>query len=98
MSNYTNQMVSALQDGAVTDYNTAAEYASDYALSVRSVIAKVKSLGLEYTPKARVVGVKVAKVTKQELADAICKGWGYPVPSLVNLTVADLNIILENQA
>jgi len=92
-------MVTALEAGTVTDYATASEYANDNGLSVRSVIAKVKSLGLDYTPKTRVVGVRVEKSTKQDTVVAIAKALSVSVDSLnglANAKASALDTILEH--
>ena len=55
MSNYTDQMVAEMEvihsNGGFT-YESAKAYAEQNNLTVRSVISKIKSLGLDYTPKA----------------------------------------------
>ena len=84
MSNYTPQMVSSLMDGAVTNYDTAVSYADGQAVSVRSVIAKVKSLGLDYTPKTRILK-RGDRVTKLELVRAIEKSLASGTDSLAGL-------------
>jgi hypothetical protein len=50
MSAYSNVMVTELCASAHT-YESAAAFASTHNLSVRSVVSKIKSLGLEYTKK-----------------------------------------------
>ncbi len=84
MSNYTPQMVTALMAGAVTNYDTAVSYSDGQAVSVRSVIAKVKSLGLPYTPKARILK-RGERVSKVELVRAIEKSLASGTDSLVGL-------------
>ena len=81
---YTSEMVSSLMDGAVTDYDTAVSYSDTNSLSVRSVIAKVKSLGLDYTPKTRILK-RGDRVTKLELVRAIEKSLASGTDSLVGL-------------
>lgn len=51
MSNYTPQMVADLVAAQAFTYQDAQTFASQHNLSVRSVISKVKSLSLDYTPK-----------------------------------------------
>lgn len=53
MTTYTDSMVAELSNNAPFDYSKAEIFAERYQISVRSVISKVKSLGLEYTPKAK---------------------------------------------
>jgi hypothetical protein len=81
---YTSEMVSALQAGAVTDYDTAVSYSDANSLSIRSVIAKVKNLGLPYTPKIRTLK-RGEKVTRVELVRAIEKSLASGTDSLVGL-------------
>ncbi|MBC8410456.1 MAG: hypothetical protein H8E12_17320 [Rhodobacteraceae bacterium] len=81
---YTSEMVSALQAGAVTDYDTAVSYSEANSLSTRSVISKVKSLGLPYTPKARILK-RGERVTRVELVRAIEKSLASGTDSLVGL-------------
>ena len=97
MSNYTPQMVTALMAGAVTNYDTAVSYADGQAVSVRSVIAKVKNLGLPYTPKTRTLK-RGDRVTKVELVRAIEKSLASGTDSLVGLeksSVAALSRLLS---
>jgi hypothetical protein len=84
MSNYTPQMVAALMAGTVTNYDTAVSYADTNSLSVRSVIAKIKNLGLPYTPKPRALA-NGERVTKVELVRAIEKSLASGTDSLVGL-------------
>ena len=96
MSNYTPQMVAALMAGTVTNYDTAVSYAEANSLSIRSVIAKVKSLGLPYTPKARILK-RGERVTRVELVRAIEKSLASGTDSLVGLeksSVAALSRLL----
>ena len=55
MSNYTPVILAAMQSQDSFDYDSASAFASAHGLSVRSVISKVKQLGISYTPKAKVV-------------------------------------------
>ena len=84
MSNYTPQMVAALMAGTVTNYDTAVSYAEANSLPVRSVIAKVKSLGLPYVAKTRPLK-RGSKTTKIELVRAIEKSLASGTDSLVGL-------------
>jgi hypothetical protein len=82
--------------GTVTNYDTAVSYADTNSLSVRSVIAKVKSLGLAYTPKIRVLK-RGDRVTKIELVRAIEKSLASGTDSLAGLeksSVAALSRLL----
>ena len=51
MSSYTDTMVETLQAQGTWAYSDCVEFAEKHGLSIRSVISKVKSLGLDYEPK-----------------------------------------------
>ena len=72
MSNYTDKMVAQLTSDATSmdlDYDYAVEFASQHNLSHRSVISKIKSLGLNYTPKPKVQAMP--RVRKAEIVSSI---------------------------
>jgi hypothetical protein len=94
---YTSEMVSALMAGAVTDYDTAVSYSDANSLSVRSVVSKVRSLGLPYTRKSNRVLAKGERITKIELVRAIEKSLASGTDSLAGLeksSVAALSRLL----
>ena len=96
MSVYTNAMVAELSNNAPFDYGKAQIFAGRYNVSVRSVISKVKSLGLEYVAKAPVA--KKAKVdgpTKAQLLSAIREKLALPNRE-GDLTKAELEAILSS--
>ena len=51
--NYTAEQVAALIDAAPVSYDDAVIFAAEWEKSPKSVIAKIKSLDLEYIPKAK---------------------------------------------
>jgi hypothetical protein len=72
MSNYTENMVAKLTAAAPISFTDAEKFASEFNLSKQSIIAKTKSLGLEYIPQAR--PAKRAKgLTKADLVASIEK-------------------------
>ena len=66
MSNYTPAMIAKLQDAAPLDLAKAKDLAADFGLSHRSVISKVKHLGLGY-----IVAPKAAKKIRSSKADTV---------------------------
>ena len=96
MSAYTNAMVAELSNNAPFNYDKAQIFAGRYNVSVRSVISKVKSLGLEYVAKAPVARkAKDTGPTKaQVLSDIRTK---LALPSREgDLTKAELEAILSS--
>jgi hypothetical protein len=52
MSQYTDNMVAELQRQESWNFEQAADFAATHALSTRSVVSKIKSLEIDYTPKS----------------------------------------------
>lgn len=88
MSVYTDSMVTELCASAHT-YQTATEFASKHNLSARSVISKIKSLGLAYERKPIAVSSGVVRVRKAELVRAIEDKLGLRPEALSGLGKAD---------
>lgn len=93
-TNYTPELVAAIEAlgkaGPIT-FAMATEFAEANDLKPRSVVAKVKSLGLAYEPKP----VKVTKrgeptVAKAEIVAAIEAAVKVSMPSLAKATKEDL--------
>jgi len=96
MSNYTDEMVKAMVAQERWTYAQAGEFGKANGLTLRSVIAKVKSLGLEYEPKpARVTKRNEPVVLKEQFVASIQAATGVVVPSLVKMTKADLARLCE---
>lgn len=95
MTVYTNAMVAELTNNAPFDYGKAQIFAERYNISYRSVIAKVKSLGLEYTPKAPVARKKVEGPTKAQVLSDIRHKLDLPDRE-GDLTKAELGLILAS--
>lgn len=69
--NYTAEQEQILTDSAPVSFEDCQQFAVDFGKTPRSVIAKVKQLGLEYIPKAK-PSKKVSKGdTKAELVRKI---------------------------
>ena len=97
MSNYTDSMVAALRAQAPFNLAKAKAFAEQHgSISYRSVIAKVKSLGLEYEKAAPVAKkAKSDEPTKAATLAAIRSALALPERD-GDLTKAELVAILEN--
>ena len=96
MSVYTEKMVAELVAKGVWTYAETKAYAEDNGLKHRSVISKVKSLGLAYEPKpVRVTKNDEPVVLKSELVSFIEGALGVEAPSLAKATKADLQKLVE---
>ena len=95
MSAYTQNMVTELTAIGEFNYESAKAYAEANGLKLRSVIAKVKSLGLDYTAKERVTKSGEAIVRKEVLVAQIESVIGVTFPSMVKMTKVDLIALAE---
>jgi hypothetical protein len=93
MSAYSNVMVTELCASA-HDYESAAAFASTHNLSVRSVVSKIKSLGLEYTKKEVVKAVE-GKLRKADVVRMIESKLSLKDGALSGLGKADLAALSE---
>ena len=93
MSAYSNVMVTELCASAHT-YESAAAFASKHNLSTRSVVSKIKSLGLEYTKK-EVARVEVVRVRKSDVVAEIAARLSTDVEKLAGLGKADARSLQE---
>lgn len=92
---YTDTIVAQMTEIGSFTYETATEFAAKHDLKPRSVIAKIKSLGLDYTAKpARVTKTGAPVVHKSELASLICARLGVEMPGLAKLTKTELETLL----
>lgn len=96
MSNYTEEQVRDLTSQERWTFAECVAYAQKEGLKHRSVISKVKSLGLEYEPKP----VKVTKqgepvILKSVYISAIQAAVGITLPTLSKMTKADLEKLAE---
>lgn len=96
MSNYTSSMVSELTAIGAFDYASAQAFAEKHNLSARSVISKVKSLGLEYAAKPKAARkAKSDEPTKAAVLAGIRSALALPERE-GDLTKAELSAILAN--
>ncbi len=92
MSNYSQKMVKVMTAQENWDYAKAEAFASDNNLSTRSVIAKVKSLGLDYTPKPKAESA-TPRVRKADVVGAIALALEIPVDTIAGLAKADASAL-----
>lgn len=91
---YTKEMETQLTSQK-WDYDSATIFAKKHSLSVRSVISKVKSLGLDYTPKPKKVAASQPRVTKSALVSQIASATGGDPEALAGLETANMTSLLE---
>jgi hypothetical protein len=92
MSNWTPEMVATLRAAAPLNFAKATAMAGDLGVSARSIVAKATSEGIEYVKASK--AAKRGGVKKADLANAVEDATGLSLPSLGNLTVADLTTLL----
>lgn len=99
MSNYTPELEKALRDiaagnGDVITYAMAQDFAAEHGLKGRSVISKVKSMGIAYEPKpVRTTKRGEPVVKKAQFVASIQTALGVAVPSLLKMSKADLETL-----
>ena len=91
---YTAEMVGTMSARAPLNAEICSELASEFGngITSRSVIAKAKSLGLDYTVKAKPARKKVA-ASKADLVNAIAKAVDADAGSLDGLVKAPANAL-----
>jgi glycine cleavage system pyridoxal-binding protein P len=89
MSNYTPTMIAQMQSAGSFTYDSASAFAEAHGLSVRSVISKVKHLGLDYTPKPKTVSTAGPRVAKSDIVNAIAKALDTDADMIAGLAKAD---------
>jgi hypothetical protein len=98
MSNYTDKEAKVLASASPLTFEKAQEIADQLGKTQRSVIAKAKSMGLAYIPKAK--PVKASRdmgPTKADTLSAIRLALALPERD-GDLTKAELSAVLENIA
>lgn len=92
---YTDAQIDELKTVPEYNYEIATAFAEKHGISVRSVIAKVKSLEIPYKSKvgAEKKPTKVKARTKAEIVSAINTETGLDLKSLANLTLPDLETL-----
>ena len=94
MSAYTEKMVAALHSKEQWSYDQAVAFANENGLSVRSVISKIKSEKLGYTPKPKTKsGAK--PVQKMTIVQSIAGYIGVNVELVEGLAKADKNSLIR---
>lgn len=91
MVNYTDEMVSELKAFEILNYDEAQKYADKHNISVRSVIAKARLLGVPYRPK--VSNTKVER--KADIVRDIEQILGVQFKGLDRLVIDDLKLMLS---
>ena len=91
---YTDQMVATMSARAPLNAEICSELASEFGngITSRSVIAKAKSLGLDYTVKAKPARKKAA-ASKADIVNAIAKAVDADAGSLDGLVKAPANAL-----
>jgi hypothetical protein len=95
MSNYTSAVVTEMQELGSFTYDSASNFAIEKGLSVRSVISKIKHLGLEYTPKPKTVSSAGPRVKKSDVVRDIAKQVGIALDKIEGLDKSDLRSLLN---
>ena len=88
MSAYTENMVAELNRIGAFNFASASDFATKHGLSPRSVISKVKSLGIPYTPR-EVVRKNSDTVRKSDMVREIARLLGISEDNIAGLAKAD---------
>ena len=91
---YTKEMEAVVTAASPMDLAGAKAVGTEIGMSYRSVIAKAKSLGLEYTPKPA-PAKKVKEITKAELVAEIETATGKTFTGLAKAARTDLLTLVE---
>ena len=90
MSSYTDSMVAEMTKIGAFDFASAQAFAQKHSLTARSVVSKVKSLGLAYTPKPKAASKGGAdRVRKSDTVREIAAKLGADYDSLAGLEKSD---------
>jgi hypothetical protein len=90
--NYTEKMLNELKSFDVITYDDAMQFAEKHNISVRSVVAKVRSMELPYQPKPTDSAAKQAKAKGESKADLVTE-----IQSLLNVNFKSLDkMVLED--
>ena len=90
MSNYTDSMVAAMTKTGSFNYDSASAFANEHGLSVRSVISKIHSLGLEYTPREKAKAASAPRVRKSDVVASIAAAINVNAETIEGLSKADM--------
>ena len=95
MSNYTDKMEAELRKIGSFNYDSAVAFADRYEdLNTRSVVSKVKSMGLEYTPRV-VAKASTPRIRKSDIVAALAEQIGADADALAGLAKADMRSLNE---
>lgn len=92
--NYTPEMEKAIKAAAPFDLDGAKALGKELGKGYRSIIAKCKSMKLDYTVKVAPTK-RIAKVTKVQLVEEISKNCKVDLEGLEKSTVASLVLLRD---
>jgi hypothetical protein len=92
VANYTEEQEARLKGASPVSFADAQAFADEFGKSVKSIIAKVLSLDLEYIPKAK-PAKRVGGVTKAQLVEAIAAEVGADLSGLEKAPARALNAL-----
>lgn len=96
MSNYSDNMVATMTKKGAYTYAEAVAFAEEHNLSARSVVSKIKSLGLDYTPKPKAASkTGEPRTRKADLVANIATAIGANHDALSGLAKADMRALEE---
>lgn len=90
---YTGALIAEMRKIGHFTYESASLFALKNNLSLRSVIGKVRALGLDYTPKTIETASKRSTRSKAEIVESIQSAINSPLSSLSKMTVNDLEVL-----
>ena len=91
MSQYSDNMVATMTKKGSYNFAEAQAFAEANNLTVRSVVSKIKSLGLDYTPKPKAASSGQPRIRKADTVEAIAKALDASSDELAGLAKADAN-------
>jgi len=92
MIKYTESMLNELQSLGTITYDMANIFALKHDISIRSVVAKVRSMDIPYEPKVSTEKPKVTKASGQSKAEIASE-----IESMLNVTFKGLDkLVLED--
>ena len=88
-------MVAKLNAGAPWTFAGAEAFAKANNLSTRSVVSKIKSLGLEYQPKPKAARKNPDAIRKADVVAALAVKLGADADKIAGLAKADMKALTE---
>lgn len=95
MSAYTDAMVARMVAKGAFTFAEAEAFAKEFNLSTRSVVSKVKSLGLAYTPKPKAERKNPDALRKADVVNALAVQLSADADKLAGLAKADMKALAE---